>query len=43
MVVLVFSLNYKCIWDGHMVHVLLVDGAMVTIEEDGEGGERGPG
>ena len=33
MVVLVFSLNYKCLWDGHMVHVLLVDGDVVTIGE----------
>ena len=33
MVVLVFSLNYKCIWDGHLVHVLLVDGGLVKIEE----------
>jgi len=33
MVVLVFSLNYKCIWDGHMIHVLLIDGGIVTIEE----------
>ena len=33
MVVLVFRLNYKCYWDGVLVHVFLVDGGMVTIEE----------
>ena len=33
MIVLVFRLNYKCLWDGALVHVLLVDGAMLTIRE----------
>ncbi len=33
MVVLVFQLNYKCYWDGNLVHVLLIDGGMITIEE----------
>jgi hypothetical protein len=33
MVVLVCRDNYKCCWDGQIVHVLLVDGAMLTIKE----------
>ena len=33
MVVLVFRHNYKCLWDRGLVHILLVDGAMLTITE----------
>ena len=33
MVVLVMRLNYKCYWDGDLVHVLLVDGGMLRITE----------
>lgn len=33
MIVLVMNLNYKCYWDGHLVHVLIVNGHMLTIVE----------
>jgi len=33
MVVLVHRGSYKCCWDGQIIHVLLVDGAMLTIKE----------
>jgi len=33
MIVLVYRRNYKLIWDGDLVHVLLVDGDMLTITE----------
>jgi len=33
MIVLVMRLNYKCYWDGKLVHILLIDGDMITIKE----------
>jgi hypothetical protein len=33
MVVLVCRSNYKCYWEDQVVHVLLVDGAMLTLKE----------
>jgi len=33
MVVLTYKHNYKCCWDGELIHVLLVDGGMLRIWE----------
>ena len=33
MVTLTFRRNYKLIWDGNLVHILLIDGDMLTITE----------
>ena len=38
MIVLVMKLNYKCYWDVVLVHVFLIDGHMVTIEEEPDDG-----
>jgi len=33
MVVLMYRYNYKCYWDGGLVHVFLIDGGMLRIWE----------
>ena len=33
MVVLTYRRNYKCYWEGEIVHVLLLDGGMLRIRE----------
>ena len=35
MVVLVYRRNYKCVWDGRLKHILLVDKGLLTITEVG--------
>jgi len=36
-ITLVFRLDYKCVWDGAMAHVFLIDGDTVTVEEEDVG------
>ncbi len=33
MIVLIHRRNYKCYWDKNLVHVLLIDGGLLTLEE----------
>jgi len=33
MVVLTYRNNYKCYWDGELVHILLIDGGQLRIRE----------
>lgn len=33
MIVLVYRSNYKCYWDCQIVHVLLIDDAMLILRE----------
>jgi hypothetical protein len=40
MIVLVYGKNYKCYWDDGIVHVFLVDGAMLTIGMEDRGENR---
>lgn len=35
MIVLVYRHNYKLIWDGDLLHVLLIDGDLLFITERG--------
>jgi len=34
MIVLTYRHRYKCLWDGELVHVLLVDGGLLRIREE---------
>jgi len=36
MITLVFRLDYKCYWDGFLIHVFLIDGIHITIEEENQ-------
>jgi len=31
--VLGYRSNYKCIWDGELVHILLIEGGLLSIRE----------
>jgi len=33
MVVLTYRYNYKCYWDGELIHVLLIDNDLLRIRE----------
>ena len=33
MITLVFHIDYKCYWDGGLVHVFIIDGCKFTIED----------
>ena len=33
MIVLTVRRSYKCVWDGELLHVLLIDGGMLRIWE----------